>query len=168
MTECFRYVGSWKYAPFNLDSDLRKPAAILSRLDRGLTPAKVQALLSPRGFEAPSFRNTFCLLSRTTLASNLWYSNSNLLWSYSLDHIIPASRGGKDHPDNYFLTPLQINIRFGNSWTAETLNRVAYIGLGAALGAGRLRWHGLKLKPSLLSKLQDSDLTSGGARGPSP
>jgi hypothetical protein len=64
------------------------------------------------------------------------------LEEYSLDHIIPSSRGGKDHPTNYFLMPRHVNNYFGNSWTAE---KVAYIGAGAALAAGRHRWPDLEL-----------------------
>lgn len=48
-----------------------------------------------------------------------WTEVYNLLSSYSLDYIIPVSRGGKDHPKNYFLMPTHVNFYFGNSWSAE-------------------------------------------------
>jgi hypothetical protein len=67
-----------------------------------------------------------------------------------MDHTIPVSRGGQDHPQNYFLMPRKVNNYFGNSWTAE---KVAYIGPEAAQAAGRHRWHGLTLKASLKGKL---------------
>lgn len=85
-----------------------------------------------------------------------------LLSDYSLDHIIPVSRGGKNHPDNYFIMLPWVNNYFGNSWTAE---KVAYIGLSAAVGAGRLRWQDLELKPSLLRKLQDTRAMEGHHNG---
>jgi len=153
---CCRYVGSWKAQPLGLDRVLRKPAAILSKLQGGLAPQEVQALLSHEGFNAPSLRHAHLSTSSSSTFAQ-WELNSKLLSSYSFDHIIPASRRGQDHPDNYFLMPLRVNGYFGNGWTAE---KVAYIGAGAAMAAGRLRWHGLKLKPSLLSKLQVSDPTS--------
>lgn len=37
---------------------------------------------------------------------------------------------------------------------------MAYIGPGAAMAAGRLRWPGLELKPYLRIKVQASDPTS--------
>jgi hypothetical protein len=77
-------------------------------------------------------------------------SSITMLRGYSLDHIIPKSRGGKDHPHNYFLMRKEVNGYFGNSWTAE---KVAYIGLEAAVAAGTFRWPGLRLKKSLLKSM---------------
>jgi hypothetical protein len=50
----------------------------------------------------------------------------------TIDHIIPASRGGEHQPCNYFLMPIDVNAYFGNNWTAE---KVAYIGHEAAVEA---------------------------------
>jgi hypothetical protein len=49
--------------------------------------------------------------------------------------------------------PCHVNTYFGNSWSAE---KVAYIGLGAAVAAGKVRWEGLRVKPSLCGLLSST------------
>lgn len=114
-----------------LEPQLRKTSRIWDRLRSQLAPTEVKSLLKG---DLNALRKR-CLdpahgARKTSEAQNL--RSCALLQGYSIDHIIPKSRGGKDHPENYFLMPRRAKMYFGNSWTAE---KVAYIGLEAALAA---------------------------------
>jgi hypothetical protein len=107
----------------------------MSKLESSLTPHQLQLILS--GEVDDRYPALDMALSKDSYAP---YSDSNhtqvcqQLKQYSLDHIIPSSRRGQDHLNNYFLMPRKVNNYFGNSWTAE---KVAYIGHEAAQAAGR-------------------------------
>lgn len=139
-----RYVGNWLKWPLYLDADLRRTKEVMSKLSQKLTYSELNAMLKGSYNFAWGWDREFC--ERRCLRPSHAWRTYRLLGDYSLDHIIPVSRGGKHHPENYFLMPQQVNNYFGNSWTAE---KVAYIGLDAALAAGRLRWHGMKLPASV-------------------
>ena len=47
-----------------------------------------------------------------------------------IDHLLPTSLGGMDHPYNYNLVPKGINNEFGSLWTAEKLT---YLGAQNAM-----------------------------------
>ena len=42
-----------------------------------------------------------------------------LLCGLEVDHIVPRSIGGLDHPRNYCLVPAVLNRQWHNNWTAE-------------------------------------------------
>lgn len=126
----FRYVGSWLGEPLGLNPSLRQTSAIVSLLGTQLTLHKLQLLLNGH-LNDPALNLS---LSQESLSCDLRVRRQ--LQQLSLDHIIATSRGGQDHPQNYFLMSRQVNNYFDNSWTAE---KVAYIGPQAALAAGS--WH---------------------------
>jgi hypothetical protein len=127
-----------------LKPELRKPSRIKFDLAYHLTSQQLQALLMGDITEMNS-------LPMQCLAWDNFDCRCDDNWRildshYSLDHIIPKSRGGINHHHNFFLMPRSTNCYFGNSWTAE---KVAYIGLEAAVAAGKLRWQSLRVKTSL-------------------
>ena len=42
-----------------------------------------------------------------------------LLCGLEVDHIIPKSVGGWDHPRNYCLVPIHLNRAWANNWTSD-------------------------------------------------
>lgn len=113
-----------------LEPQLRKTSRIWDRLRSQLAPTEVKSLLKG---DLNALRER-CLdpSHGARKTSKDMRRSCALLQGYSIDHIIPKSRGSKDHPENYFLMPRRANMYFGNSWTAE---KVAYIGPEAALAA---------------------------------
>jgi hypothetical protein len=58
------------------------------------------------------------------------YTNAKLsLADFDIDHILPKSVGGQDHPFNFVLLPKKLNSSLSGWWTAE---KQAYIGRATA------------------------------------
>lgn len=105
-----------------MDKERCQPAAVLSFLC-SLHPDDIRALLD-------GHLETKC----TSHSSHCFFDGiSSLRAKCIIDHIIPASRGGHNNRLNYFLMPRAVNNYFADKWTAE---KVAYIGVNAALGPG--------------------------------
>lgn len=49
-----------------------------------------------------------------------WLGESGLdLGGYEIDHIVPRSLGGIDHPHNYAIVPRNLNRQWRGDWTAD-------------------------------------------------
>jgi hypothetical protein len=55
----------------------------------------------------------------STTTVRRWLRNDGLdLQGYEVDHIVPRSLGGVDHPHNYALVPRSLNRQWAGNWTA--------------------------------------------------
>lgn len=103
-----------------MDPQLRKTSTILDWLSSSLTTEQIQGLLDGHLSDSDLFPPVATQPRSVWVGIDMWRENRDLLLEQccSIDHIIPRSRGGLNHPSNYFLMPCKVNNYFADRWTA--------------------------------------------------